>query len=536
MIAWQRNLEKIGVLIAILSFTITKGQCADTVAQAAGQPSSAQAEAQNAAEQESPHDLSVGVGKSIILNTSLPIERVSVGFGEFAEATAVGPREVLVNGKAPGDTTLIIWQVNGPKLFFDLTVRASTFASASKLESLRRQLKQELPGQNLTPTIENDTVYLRGTVKDLSNSERALAIANTFGKTVNLLYVNVPPTAEQILLKVQFASIDRSLSSQLGMNLASLGATNTVGTISTGQYPAPVITRDATSGANTLSISDALNVFLFRRDLNLAATIKALETKSLVQILAEPNVLAINGKQASFLAGGEFPYPVVQGAGIGGATSISIQFREFGVRLNFVPTITPRGTILLDVAPEVSALDYAAGLSVQGFTIPGITSRKVRTQVELEQGQSFAIAGLLDRHLTETIEKIPLLGDIPLLGKIFKSRNLNKQNTELLVIVTPELVHPIPNGGKVPALEFPGKFLPADTPGQTRTPGLETTGAKPGASPSDAIPVERLIESLKTPEINDKNTATPVVLYAPAQLQSIQPPPAAPATPAAPSK
>ncbi len=195
-------------------------------------------------------------------------------------------------------------------------------------------------------------------------------------------------------------------------------------------------------------------MFLFRPDLNLGATIRALQRKALLEILAEPNVLAIDGKQASFLAGGEYPYPILQGGGAGLGT-VTIQFREFGVRINFIPTITPRGTIRLEVAPEVSALDFANGLVFQGFTIPALTVRRVSTGVELAPGQSFAIGGLLDRRLTETIQKVPLLADVPLLGKLFRSRSLNRENSELLVIVTPELVRPIQAGQPLPHAGIP---------------------------------------------------------------------------------
>src|SRR6185369_13943575 len=204
---------------------------------------------------------------------------------------------------------------------------------------------------------------------------------------VNLLYVEVPPTDTQILLKVQFATVDRTASTELGMNLVSLGATNTVGRATTGQFSPPIIT--SANQAPSLTLSDALNFFLFRTDLNLGATIRALQTRGLFDILAEPNVLAINGKQASFLAGGEFPYPILQGGG-GGLGAVTIQFREFGVRINFLPVVTPRGTIRLDVAPEVSALDFTSGLTFQGFVIPGLTTRRVHTEIELQSGQSFA--------------------------------------------------------------------------------------------------------------------------------------------------
>jgi pilus assembly protein CpaC len=242
-------------------------------------------------------------------------------------------------------------------------------------------------------------------------------------------------------------------------------------------------------------LTDALNVFLFRPDLDLGATIRALATKNLVQILAEPNLLTSNGKTASFLAGGEFPYPVVQGGGIG-FTPVTIQFREFGIRINFTPTITSRGTIRLAVAPEVSSLDYANGLLFQGFNVPAIAIRKVSTEIELEDRQSFAIAGLLDNRTTEALTRIPGLADIPLLGKLFQSRQLRKNKQELLVIVTPEIVRPIPKDQPAPELSYPRPFLQEGGEKMPRTPGVETTGATPAPGAGRYIPVERLKKEL----------------------------------------
>jgi pilus assembly protein CpaC len=458
-------------------------------------PQTAAAQEQSAAaSEETENELFVTVGKSVIVSSAAPIQRVAMGFGEVAEAAAVGPREVLVSGKAVGSTSLIVWQEGGGKLFFNVTVRPNSTAAGIKLEGLRRELRTELPAQKITVSMENDTVFLRGSVKDVTSAERAATIAGTLGKTVNLLYVDVPAADSQILLKVRFAAVDRNAGSELGLNLASTGAANTIGTLTTGQFAAPTVALNP-DGTKTLTVSDALNIFMLRPDLNLLATIKALEKKSMAEILAEPNVMAINGKQASFLAGGEYPYPILQNSGVGTGT-VTIQFREFGVRINFLPTITPRGTIRLTVAPEVSALDFANGLIFQGFNIPALTVRRVSTDVELSPGQSFAIGGLLDKRLTETIQKIPILSNIPILGKLFQSRVLNKQNTELLVIVTPELVRPIQAGEPLPQLEFPkpvGAIGPDSIQGNPIvTPPPDTQ--KPAAAP---IPLERLIEIMK---------------------------------------
>lgn len=486
--------------------------------------------------QDSVRELPIQVGKSIVLSSPVPIERVAAGFGDVVEATAVGPREVLVSGKAPGETSLIIWQQGGNKLMFDVVVRANKTAANTRVDIIRQELEKELPGQKINLTVANDTVFLRGQVKSLMEADRATAIASTLGKTVNLLYVDVPPPDAQILLKVRFATVDRNVSTELGLNLVSTGATNTVGTVSTQQFSPPRLTTEG-NGTPQLTLSDALNVFLLRPDLNLAATLRALQRNLMVEVLAEPNVLAINGKQASFLAGGEFPFPMLQG-GAGGLGQITVQFREFGVRINFIPTITPRGTIRLKVAPEVSALDFANGLNIQGFQIPALTVRRVDTEIELQAGQSFAIGGLLDNRLTETLSKIPMLGDIPLLGKIFRSKALSRQNTELLVIITPELVQPISPGQTMPEVTFPRPFIDKNSESAMRTPGMDVTGPAPATAGVPPIPMETLIQSLKPgPTLAQPNSQmqTPPVSFVPMMAAPPATPTAAPAAAAAPA-
>jgi pilus assembly protein CpaC len=430
--------------------------------------------------------LVVTVGKSLVLDNAMNIQRISLANGDLAEAVAVNPREVLINGKAPGETSLVIWQQGGPRLLFDLAVRASN----SRVDNVRGQLAQELPGQDVSVYVEGDTAFVHGTVKDLSSAERAASIASTLGKVVNLLHVVTPAEEPQILLKVRFADVDRSVNSQLGNNLYSTGATGTIGGVTTQQFSPPTIQLPVPGAPVTTSMTNALNLFLFRPDLNLGATIEALEAKNLLQILAEPNVMAMNGKSASFISGGEFPVPVVQGGANIGA--VTIQFREYGVKLNFLPIITPRGTIRLQVAPEVSSLDYSNGIVLNGFTVPALDTRKVQTEVELENGQSFAIAGLLNKNFTETLDKIPGIGDIPLLGKLFQSRVLNKNNSELLIMVTPEIVRPIPPGQARPEIPMPKPFLKDSLKEPPRTPGIEVTGPVPVKPQRDTLPVEEL--------------------------------------------
>jgi pilus assembly protein CpaC len=416
--------------------------------------------------------LVVTAGKSLVLDSPLNIQRVSLANGDLAEAVAVNPRELLINGKAPGETTLILWQQGGPRLVYDLTVRTNP----TKLENVRQQISTELPGQDIGVYLQGDTVFLRGTAKDLVSAGRAETIAATLGKVVNLLNVLVPPVEQQILLKVRFADLDRSISSQIGINIFSTGAARTIGSVTTQQFSPPQVLPNSTGGntSTTVTLNNALNIFMFRPDLNLGAVIQALQAKNLLQILAEPNVLAINGKPASFVAGGEFPVPVV--------------------RINFLPTITPRGTIRLQVTPEVSSLDYNNAVVLQGFTIPALSTRRVQTEVELENGQTFAVAGLLDNRFTETLDKIPGIGDIPILGKLFQSRILSKTNSELLVMVTPELVRPIPVGQAPPSIPMPREFLMGTMKEAPRTPGIQTTGPVPVKPQQESIPLEQLLD------------------------------------------
>ena len=439
-------------------------------------------------------ELSVTVGKSVLVDSPQIIERISVANGDLAEAVAITPREILINGKAPGETSLIVWQQGGNRLFFDLTVQRNE----TRIDDIRREMATEMGSQNVTFSVDGDTVFLRGTVQDLTTAQRAVQIASTLGRTVNLLRVNIPGTDAQILLKVRFADVDRSATQQLGINIFSTGALNTPGSVSTGQFQPPQVVPGAGAGAaTTVTLTNALEVFLLRPDLNLGATIAALQSKNLLQILAEPNVLAINGHSASFLAGGEFPFPNLQGGGAG-LGAVTIQFREFGVRINFTPTVTPRGTIRLLVNPEVSSLDFANGLIFNGFTIPALTTRRVSTEIELDEGQTFAIGGLLDNRDTETFNKIPGLGDIPFFGKLFRSRQITKNNSELLVMVTPELVRPIPKGAPRPDLKRPGPFLEPNTSSNPpQTPGTDITGPVPTKT-VPPMPIEDLIKSMQT--------------------------------------
>jgi len=455
-----------------------------------------QAQANNVFGLDTTRELSIEVGKTALIDFTRPVTRVSIGLGDIAEVNAVSPNEILVNGKSPGSTTLIVWEQGGNRQFFNVQVHASHFESIGLMAGLQRELSLQLPGQHVSATTENGLVFLRGTVDDLNSSNRAVQIATAAagkdGKVVNLLYVDLPPTPPQILLKIRFMSVDRSLEKQLGLNIFSTGATNSLGTVSTGQFEPPTVSTAGTGGANA-TVGNALNLFIFRPDLNLGATLQALQTQGLVESLAEPNLLAEDGKEASFLAGGEYPYPVVQGSSGVGVAPVTIEFKQYGIALNFIPTITPQGTIRLQLAPEVSALDFTNAVEISGFNVPAIDIRTVKTEVELRNGQSFIIGGLLDNTESQTFEKIPFIGDIPILGKLFQSIQRTKNNTELMVLVTPEIVPPIPAGQPLPGLNFPVKFLPPNS----NIPMYNPTTPVPAAPQTTAVPVEQLVDSMK---------------------------------------
>jgi pilus assembly protein CpaC len=459
------------------------------------------AAAQPPAVNAKPEPLLVTVGKSLIIDSPLNIARISIANDGLVDAVAINPKEVLVNGKAPGETSLIIWQSNGSRLVFELTVRPS----GAKLEAVRQQIARDFPDADINVTYDNDAAFIRGTVKDVMSADRVKEIASTLGRVVNLLRVEVPAEDPQIVLRVRFMDVDRSAALNLGVNFAS-GAFNTTSAIGTAS---PI----STTGAAGFTLSDAVNILLFRKDLNLTAAITALQSRNLLQMLAEPNVMAISGKQASFLAGGEFPYPMVQPST--GAAVITIAFREYGIRLNFIPTITPRGTIRLQVMPEVSSLDYTNAITISGIAVPGLATRRIQTEVELDSGQSFVIAGLLNNQVTESFSKIPGIGDIPILGNLFKTKSINRSNSELLILITPELVRPIPAGQPVPEFDFKEKFMPRNTDIPLRQPGMDKTGPVPVHPPTLSVPVEQLEQQQKQGQQAPTPTQTIQIVPAP---------------------
>jgi pilus assembly protein CpaC len=288
---------------------------------------------------------------------------------------------------------------------------------------------------------QQDRISLSGTVWSDASAEAAAKLAGLYAKNVvNSVQVRLLHS-RQVKLKVQIIEIDRSKLDQFGINIFSEG--KNTGNSTTGQFPSTQ-TYTPASGTTpaTLTTSDPLNLFFYNFGLNIGVSLQDLQNKQIAQILAEPTITTISGQKASFLAGGEFPFPVVQGSS-GGLTSITIQFRPYGVKLDFTPMVNDDATILLKVAPEVSALDYTNAVTISGYTIPAISTRRADTQVELRDGQSFAISGLLDHRTTDIFNKMPGIGDVPILGQLFRSKTVNHSTVELMVIVTPTVIDPL---------------------------------------------------------------------------------------------
>jgi pilus assembly protein CpaC len=421
--------------------------------------------------QGGPEDIRLTIGKSIVIDYPTDIARISTSNADIVDASPVTGREVLVHGKAFGTVTLVVWSKAGQRNFYNITVEQN-------LEPLRKLLKETFPDEDIHVQSSRDSLSLTGRVASKAVSDQATALAASFGKTiVNDLQVPEAPVQRQVLLRIKFAELSRSASNQFAVNLLSTGATNTIGQVSTGQASS---TTPGSIGGNTptsFTISNALNIFAFRPDLNLGAFIQALEQHNLLQTLDEPTLMTSDGKEASFLVGGEFPIPVLQGGANSGA--VTIQFREFGVRLTFTPVITGHNNIRLHVKPEVSSLDYSNALSFNGFTIPALSSRKMETNVELGEGQSFVIAGLIDNQITETLSRIPGLSSIPILGNLFKSKSISKSDDELVVLVTPEITMPLQPGDTKPSVPMPHPFLVPIAPGSTNAfPGTSKGGSK----------------------------------------------------------
>ncbi len=382
-------------------------------------------------------------GKSAVLTTNRPYKRLSIADPEVADARPVGITSILLTPKKAGQTQLILWDDNERSQMIDVGVVADT-------AQLSDQLKALFPGSQIEVSSANGTLVLRGRVGSTQAAEQAVAVAGPYAsKVLNMLEVS---GGQQVMLQVKFAEVSRSASSSLGVNFGFTdGHTifgNNIGQVS------PLGITDLGKGAAALAVpTPTAAVTLFGRGeagrVAFDYFVEALRQNDLLRILAEPNLLAMSGQEASFLAGGEFPVPVTGGGTVGGQPSVTVEFREFGVRLSFLPVVLGNGRIRLKVAPEVSDVDNTNSLRFSGFVIPGLTSRKISTTIELGEGQTFAIAGLLNHNVTSSKDVTPVLGDLPVLGALFRSVRYQRKETELVVLVTPRLVEGM-NAEQVP--------------------------------------------------------------------------------------
>src|SRR5438128_2774053 len=372
---------------------------------------------------QSPRELSIITGRGELLQFERDIERVAISEPKIADAIVVSPREIMVNGKSAGKASLVVWDGGSAPSRFNINIAADN----SDVENSRKELQTGLPA-GVQVSGSGETIVLTGVVKDATEVKRIEGLASARAKkVVNLLQTPPAPEPRQILLQVKFASIDRVALQEIGFNSFIRNNQAAIGEISTEQFQSPRFRQlqfqNQSFSNSTLNFADLLNLFVYRPDLNIGATIKALQQRNLLQILAEPNLITLEGKEANFLAGGSFPFPVLTSTSTGGSTSpvITVQFKQFGVQLNFTPTVTNTGAINLKVAPEVSSLDFTNSVTLQGFLIPALSQRKAETEVVLKDGESFAIAGLIDNRVTQTLTKVRGIGDIPILGQLFRS-------------------------------------------------------------------------------------------------------------------
>jgi pilus assembly protein CpaC len=404
-------------------------------------------------------------GRSRVLPTDFDITRLAITNPAVADAVVVSPREVLIDGKAAGTVSLILWGA-GTRVQYDIVVDTGVLV-------LEQQLKTLFPGEDIRVAVNDEALILSGSVSSNAIMLRAAEIAAASSgklRVINMLQLPGGSESQQVMLQVRFAEVNRSALKELGINLVA-NRVDWAGRITTGQFSAPQIDGDVTT------FSDFLNIFFFSKREGIGGVIRALRNKGHFQSLAEPNLIAYNGQEASFLAGGEFPVPFVSGS----AGTVSVQFKEFGIRLNFRPTIAG-DVIRLHVRPEVSSLDFNNGVTISGFRIPALTTRRAETDVELRDGQSFAIAGLLNNISQTNGQEIPVLSALPIIGSLFKSKAERAERTELMVLITPRLVRALDPDEVPPLPTTPGDFLPAPTPQEAP----QATPPAANAAPVDA--------------------------------------------------
>lgn len=377
-------------------------------------------------------DIHIVVGRSILLSTGSALRRVYVGDPKVLQSYSSGKREEVITARAYGVSTLILWDVTGARRVYNIFSDIDT-------EGLLKALQNSAPDAVLAVKTRGDRVSVEGSVSSDAAADTLLKLASTYTKNVVNGLKIVPPRTKQVQLKLRIIEVDRSRLEQFGINFFALGG-STLANTSTQQFANTVIPGNSASGTG-VTVSDPLNLLLYNAKLNVGVTVKDLEQKQILQVLAEPTLTTMSGVPARFLSGGEFPLPVVQG-GTGNSTAITIVFKPYGVKVDFTPTANPDGSIRLKVAPEVSALDYTNSVTVSGFTIPALSTRRAETEVELADGQSFVISGLLDHRTSDNLSRTPGIASVPILGQLFRSKGITHSVVELVVLVTATVVNP----------------------------------------------------------------------------------------------
>jgi pilus assembly protein CpaC len=453
------------------------------------------------------------VGRSTVVSVDSPIARVSLTSADIADALVTSPTELLINGKMPGTISMFVWDRAGAIKKYEIVVQRD-------LARLAEQVKQLFPTEAIDVQSNGRNIVLSGTVTNKDVIERAVNLAGGYvdkkDDVVTLLRLQEGAPTNQVLLRVRFAEINRSALTELGASLftSPTGVKNTIGRVTTQQFAAPGFDEltssqassnfgsDVTSASGKFTFSDFLNFFLFSEKYDIGTMVRALQTRGQFQSLAEPNLVAESGKEASFLAGGEFPIPIAQGSGTN--LGITVQFKEFGVRLNFTPTVIGN-RVHLKVKPEVSALDFTNAVTLNGFRIPALTTRRTETELELTNGQTFAIAGLINNSMNKTLSKVPGIGDIPILGLLFKSEAAQKNRTELVVMITPII---LANNSPGVTGELPRQFEPY-------LPSLDPKKSMPPPPPSFAAPPRGAEVVVPAPAARNAAAAVPAPAVTP---------------------
>lgn len=437
------------------------------------------------AQPATPRELSLIVGRGELLQFSNDIKTVATSEPKIADVSVVSPREVMINAKGLGKTTVIVWETGGGPRRYNVSV----LADSMEFDTVKKSITEAMAGGTVAVTGNLETIVLSGRAESVAAAKKAEAIASTYGKkVVNLIETPPPAELRQVMLEVKFAAIDRIALQEVGFNFLSRNPT-TLGALSTQQFSTPRFSQlqfqNQEFSNTTLNFADLLNMFIFRPDLNIGATIRALQSRNLLQMLAEPNLIALEGREASFLAGGEFPFPTLTATSTGGATApvVTVQFKKFGVQLDFKPEITSDNRIHLKLRPQVSSLDYANAVTLQGFLIPAVATRFAETEAILDDGESFAVAGLIDNRVIQSMSRVKWLGDVPVLGQLFRSRSTRKTNEELLVVITPHFVKPLTPDQKPKMPDWVEDFLPPTAEdkdaGTKKNPNQKKGAAKP---------------------------------------------------------